>query len=89
MTTSQIDFITANGLFVLVAIIRLVPSINKIIVAFNNMKSAIPSFVRIENVLRNATELEFSSIALTKGRVRLNTLPIKSIELNNYSFSYP
>ena len=87
VTTSQIDFITANGLFV-VAIIRLVPSINKIIVSFNNMKSAIPSFMEIENVLRNATELEFSSIALTEGRCELNTLPIKSIELNNISFSY-
>lgn len=87
ISTSQIDFITANGLFV-VAIVRLIPSINKMIVSFNSMKNAIPSFLEIETVLSDASELENNSKAFTKKRVKSGTLPINSVELNNISFSY-
>ena len=84
ITESTDNLLIMNGLYA-VAIIKLMPSFNKIIISMNNMKAAIPAFNEVAEVFfqstANANPMYSAKIPL------LNNRP-KRIVINDIAFRY-
>jgi len=78
------NLLVSNGLFA-VAIIKLLPSINKIILAYNSMRVATPAFLDVAEVFSNSVKNK----NIINSKEQKSTFgDISSIKIKNLVFSY-